>query len=118
MKINWSSMNGTERELLSLQLVEMCNKLTVERTDLRFERDNLLEEKKVLIEQISEKDSHTEDLFNELRQVMEERSALIQSVRYLSFVHNFSHHHGALNPPFVEPSAPTEKESIDKSLWN
>ena len=117
MKIKWQSMNDAERELLSLQLVEMCNKLTVERTELKLECDNLLEEKKVLLEQISEKDSHTEDLFNELRQVMEERSALIQSVRYLSFVHNFSQHNGALNPPFVEPSTPPEKESIDKSLW-
>ena len=117
MKIKWQSMNDSERELLSLQLVEMCNKLTIERTSLKVERDNLLEEKALMLEQISEKDSHTEDLFNELHQVMEERSALIQSVRYLSFVHNFIQHNGGLTPSTVEPSTSTEKESIDKSLW-
>ena len=117
MKIKWQSMNDSERELLSLQLVEMCNKLTIERTDLKFERDNLLEEKKELEEKVSMMEDHQENLLGELHDVMEERSALIQSVRYLSFVHNFSQHNGALNPPFVEPSTSTEKESIDKSLW-
>ena len=117
MKIKWQSMNDSERELLSLQLVEMCNKLTIERTDLKVERDNLLEEKAELQEKASMMEEHQENLLGELHTVMEERSSLIQTVRYLAFAQQALQSVGGLTESTVEPSTPTEKESIDKSIW-
>ena len=124
MNIKWSSMNDTERELLSLQLVEMCNKLTKEKSDLMDERVDLkmevsclLLDKEILEEKISMMEVHQENLIDNLEETIEERSALIQSVRYLSLIVNVAQQNGGLAPYTVPSSIPTEKASIDKSLW-
>ena len=124
MNIKWSSMNDTERELLSLQLVEMCNKLTKEKSDLMDERvdlkmevSRLLLDKEILVDKIETMTTHEDNLLEELREVMEERSSLIQSVRFLTFMQHQAFIQSELTPSTVQPSIPTEKASIDKSLW-